>query len=85
MVVGEGELGLAFLVLSFQFNVVRVLVFLILIVFCRSLLINETTAKHKGKHRTIWWYQIKWIELDFRRILVVVLRETELEWMRYDF
>jgi hypothetical protein len=60
MVVEEGELGLAFVVLSFRFNVVRVFVLLILTILCRSLLIIKTTAKrkdkHKRKHGTLWWY-----------------------------
>jgi hypothetical protein len=48
MVVGEGELGLAFVVLSFWFNVVRVLVPLILALLCRLLLTNKTTASAKA-------------------------------------
>jgi hypothetical protein len=55
MVVGERELGLAFVVLSFQFNVIRVLAFLILTLLCRSSLINKTTAKHKNKHKSKTW------------------------------
>ena len=52
MVMGEGELGLAFVVLSFRFNVVRVLVFLILALQYRSLLINKTTASAKANTKT---------------------------------
>jgi hypothetical protein len=48
MVVGEGELGLAFVVLSFWFNVVRVLVPLILALLCRLLLTNKTNASAKA-------------------------------------
>jgi hypothetical protein len=48
MVVAEGELGLAFVVLSFRFNVVRILVLLVFARLCRSLLIiNETNASAK--------------------------------------
>jgi hypothetical protein len=69
MVVEEGKLGLAFVVLSFRFSVVRIF----------------ALNKHKSKHRTIWWYQVIQIELDFRRILVVVLWKTKLQRRRYDF
>ena len=51
ILVGKGELGLAFVVISFWFDVVWVLAFLVLTVLYRSLLINKTTAKHKSKYK----------------------------------
>jgi hypothetical protein len=48
MVVAEGKLGLAFVVLSFRFNVVRILILLVFARLCRLLLmINETNASAK--------------------------------------
>jgi hypothetical protein len=47
-VVEEGKLGLAFVVLSFWFSVVRIFVLLVFARLCRSLLIiNETNASAK--------------------------------------